>query len=362
MKKRFANSNEVYWGTEPNAREFPHPLDPKFNNHLLAAINWYNYSASLEKKKYWFMKWVRDTKPTANADAIELIHDGAFTTAGTIARLYSLGITESDYLNRKLQEWVEIFTQNGSKILASKQKKAGLKKIDVNGKDQVLVHLSGLIESVVDDFISSGMKKINFDMSEWIIKNNPSAQHLASIRERWFPIMEELLNESGDEDLAEAYSHLTDKQVEKFIELLLDIVTSKKVRKARTVRKPRAKSPDKMVKNVKIASSDPETGVKSVEPKCIPGSSAALVWNKKYRMLGVYFAEDGKELSVKGSTIINFNEETSFMKKVRKPNEVLPKAVTSTKPQIKKLIDSLSSKSAKMTGRLNSETLILKVY
>jgi hypothetical protein len=79
-------------------------------------------------------------------------------------------------------------------------------------------------------------------------------------------------------------------------------------------------------------------------------------------MLGLYVAEGNKELSVKGSSIINYDPETSVWKKVRKPNEIVPKSVTSTKAQVKKLIDSLSSKESKMNGRLNAETIILKVY
>lgn len=361
--KRYANSNEVWWGTEPDPKSCPHPLDPKFNIFLADALNWYNYSATSEKKKGWFMKWLAANRPSANSSAIEVMHEGAFTTAGTIARLYMRGVTESSYLNSKLDAWVSEYEAKGLRILKEKEKKNSIKKIDVSlSKDPQTIYLCGLINGVIDDFILSGYKKTKFDMSDWVLSNNPTASQLAVIRDAWFPLLEELLNESEDEDLAEAYSHLTDKQVENFVEILLDIVTSKKVRKARTVRKAKAKSPDKITKRVKFAPLDPETGVKSIEPKSIPGSTSVLVWNKKYRMLGLYVAEGNKELSVKGSSIINYDPETSVWKKVRKPNEIVPKSVTSTKAQVKKLIDSLSSKESKMNGRLNAETIILKVY
>ena len=357
--KRYSNSNEVFWGKEPESKDVD-PLSPNFNAFISEALAWYNYSATSEKKKSWFIDWVKKNKPKANIEAIEQINDGAFTTAGSVARIHSRGLTESSYLNGKLAKWVIEFQEEGSAILREKEEKKINKK--KTSYDPQLVYLFGIIDQVIDNFMTSGYKKTDFDMSDWIRLHNPSAAHLAAIREHWFPVLEELLNEEGDEQLAEAYSHLTDKQVEKFIELLLDIVTSKKVRKARTVRKPRAKSPDKMVKNVKFAVSDPETGVKSVEPKEIPGSSAVLIWNKKYRMLGLYLAESGKEISVKGSTILNFDEATSVWKKVRKPNEVVPKAVTSTKAQVSKIIDGLTSKPGKMNGRMNAETIILKVY
>lgn len=358
--KRYSNSNEVFWGKEPESKDID-PLSPNFNDFLMEALAWYNYSATSEKKKAWFIDWVKKNKPKANVVAIEQINDGAFTTAGAVARIVSRGLSTSSYLNGKLASWIVEFQEEGAQILREKEEKKIAKKKAIT-QDPQLVYLSSTINEVVEKFMTSGYKKIDFDMSEWIRLHNPSVVHLAAIREDWFPILEELLNEEGDEQLVEAYSHLTDKQVEKFVELLLDIVTSKKVRKARTVRKPRAKSPDKMVKNVKFAVSDPETGVKSVEPKAIPGSSAVLIWNKKYRMLGLYLAESGKELSVKGSTLLNFDEATSVWKKVRKPNEIVPKAVTSTKAQVSKIIDGLTSKPGKMNGRMNAETVILKVY
>lgn len=361
MKKRFSDSNEVYWGKEPDPKSFPSPIDPKFNEFLIDSFNWYNYSATSEKKKSWFMKWLKVNRPKANFAAIEQINDGAFTTAGAVARLHSLGLTDSDYLNRKLEKWVNEFTSEGLQILKNKEEKIAVKKKMIEN-DPRLTAMIDSIQQVIDQFINSGYKKTEFDMNDWLRLNTPSPAHHAAIKDRFFPLLEELLNEENDEQIAEAYAHLKDKQIEKFIELLLDIVTTKKVRKARTTRKPRAKSPDKVVKNVKFAQTDPDTGVKSVEPKAIPGASAVLIWNKKYRLIGLYTAEEGKELSVKGSTIINFDADSAVWKKVRKPNEVVPKAVGMTKAQVKKLIEGINAKPGNMTGRINAETVILKVY
>lgn len=361
MKKRYSNSNEVYWGKEPNPKSFPHPLDPKFNNFLIEAFNWYNYSATSEKKKEWFIKWVQENRPKASIEAIRQITDGAFTTAGAVARLYSLGLTDSDYLNGKLDKWVSEFVNEGLEKIKVKESQSDAKKKQISS-DPRLTSLIESIDRVVDDFIKSGYRKTEFDMNDWLRLNSPSPAHHAAIKDRYFPIVEELLNEEADEQLTEAYSHLSDKQVERFIELLLDIVTTKKVRKARTVKKTRSKSPEKMTKNVRFASSDSDTGVKSVEPKSIPGSSAVAVWNKKYRMLGLYVAVDGKELAVKGSTILNFDEDLSISKKIRKPNEHVAKSVSLTKAQFKKNLDGVTSKPCKMNGRLNNETVILKVY
>jgi hypothetical protein len=128
MKKRFSNSNEVYWGKEPEAKDFVDPLSPNFRTFLLESLAWYNYSTTSEKKKRWFIDWVKATRPKANHAALEVINDGAFTTAGALARMHSRGLTESDYINRKLAGWVSDFITEGEGILRAKSVQKETKK------------------------------------------------------------------------------------------------------------------------------------------------------------------------------------------------------------------------------------------
>lgn len=358
MKKRFANANEVYWGKEPDRKDFETPLSPNFNKFLTEALNWYNYSATLEKKKGWFIDWVRTNRPKINADAIELINDGAFTTAGAIARLHSRGLADSDYLNRKLEGWIQIFSAEGEKILRAKEAKKAKKRI--GDKDPRLTNLIGLIDLEIDRLIENNYKSNGFDMSDWILKNNPTPAHLSVINDRVLRLVEELTDE--DEQITEAYSHLTEKQFNTLLEFLLDIVSAKKVRKPRVVRKKKNASPAKQVSKMKYAASDPDTGAKSISPTDIPGSKMVWVWNKKYRMIGAYQVEEGKEIVVKGTTLINIDEKISVWKKVRKPGVIVPQMISANKIGMKKIFDGINSKAAKMNGRINSDTVILKVF
>jgi hypothetical protein len=57
---------------------------------------------------------------------------------------------------------------------------------------------------------------------------------------------------------------------------------------------------------------------------------------------------------------VNYSKSKSRTKKLRKPEEVLPQIISGGKPCLKKIMDELTTKDAKVTGRLNSETLLLR--
>lgn len=359
MKTRFSNTNEVYWGKEPDRKDFEDSISPNFNKFLTEALNWYNYSSSLEKKKGWFIDWVSVNRPEVNINVIEIINDGAFATAGAISRLHARGLVDSDYLNRKLDNWVRTFSTEGEEIIRMREgKKAANKRI--GERDPRLSHLIGLINIQLDDFIENGYKPTDFDMSEWILETNPSPIHLSVINTRFLRLVEELTD--TDDQVTEAYSHLSEDQFNNLLEFVLDIVSAKKMRKARVVRKKKNSPPSKQVSKLKYAASDPDTGVKSISPTDIPGSKCVWVWNKKYRMIGAYYVEGNKEIGVKGTTLINIDEVTSSWKKVRKPEITLPKIMAANKIGMKTIFEEINSKCSKMTGRINSDTVILKAF
>jgi hypothetical protein len=359
MKKRFSNSNEVYWGKEPDSKDFVDPLSPKFQTFLLESLAWYNYSATNEKKKKWFIDWVKQNRPKVKIEAIEQMNEGAFTTAGAVARMHSRGLTDSDYLNRKLAAWVSEFVTEGEAILIEKEEKKMIKK-RASDSDPRLSYLMGLLEVELDRFMEASYKSTGFDMNDWLRANNPSPSQHSAIKDRFLRLLEELTDE--DDQISEGYSHLSEKQFSALVEFILDIVSTKKVRKARVVRNKKSSSPAKQVSKMKYADYDPETGAKSVSPSDIPGSKIVWVWNKKYRMIGAYQAAGENEIAVKGTTLLNINEEASVWKKVRKPQVLIPQMMSASKSAMNKIFDGINSKSTKMTGRINSDTVILKVF
>jgi hypothetical protein len=85
------------------------------------------------------------------------------------------------------------------------------------------------------------------------------------------------------------------------------------------------------------------------------------VYNTKTRKLGVYHADDAGGLSVKGSTILNFNESKSIQKKLRKPEQLIPEVLNGGKVFLRNVMDGIRAVDSKLTGRVNTDTILLKV-
>jgi hypothetical protein len=100
------------------------------------------------------------------------------------------------------------------------------------------------------------------------------------------------------------------------------------------------------------------TSVKTID---IIGCMALWVYNTKTRKLGVYHAEDAGGLSVKGSSILNFVESKSIQKKLRKPETMLPEVLNGGKVFLRNVMDSIRAVDSKLTGRINKDTILLKV-
>jgi hypothetical protein len=105
----------------------------------------------------------------------------------------------------------------------------------------------------------------------------------------------------------------------------------------------------------------PELNLVSIAPEKIVGALQVWTYNTKTKLLGVYNADNAKGLTVKGSTLQNFNEQTSIGKRLRKPEIVLPNVLGAGKVQIKKILPDLTTKETNLTGRMNSDTIIVRV-
>jgi len=118
---------------------------------------------------------------------------------------------------------------------------------------------------------------------------------------------------------------------------------------------------EKMVASIKYKVKDDSLKLQSVDPIRVVGAIQLWIYNTKTRKLGVYNASDESGLKVKGTTIKNYEEATSVSKTLRKPDKVLPTVTDGGKIQLRKVLDSINSKPIKMNGRINKDTLLLRV-
>jgi hypothetical protein len=132
-------------------------------------------------------------------------------------------------------------------------------------------------------------------------------------------------------------------------------------KKAKTFKEVRI---EKKVKGIKTKKIDTEFNIVSLPADEIIGSKVLLTFNTKTRRLGYFVAKEGMTLSVKGSSIIDFDEEKSMSKILRNTDrDLAPFRAAKNERRIEVLItDTIKGVRHAVTGRLNSDTTILKAF
>ena len=164
----------------------------------------------------------------------------------------------------------------------------------------------------------------------------------------------------------EGYSHLNKSELNRRINechsMINDLAKIKLATKAlRKVKIKKVKSADKQVRNLKYKKEDNNFKIVSINPIQIVGSVMLYTFNTKYKVLTQYVTQAGTGFEISGSTIKNFSKEDSRSIKLRKPDEILPIIMSKSQTQINKEWDKLTTKTFKPNGRLNIETILLRV-
>jgi len=214
-------------------------------------------------------------------------------------------------------------------------------------------------ESAIDEF-----EKTKFSLYRRLIVFKPAKKLASQIAERYAALQEELRELVEDEtpDLVEAYDYLKKPQRRKllaFVTTLIEDATSYATSKKRT-RVKRKISFEKVVSKLKYKQSDLDFKLNSIDPLVIPQSEILFVFNTKYRQLFIYRAKEGEKLSVKGTTLQNYDEKTSFKKKIRKPEQTLNNLQQTTRLRAIKAFDEIKTKSGSVTGRINEDCILLR--
>jgi len=208
-----------------------------------------------------------------------------------------------------------------------------------------------------------------FKISSILRGKQAKPAHARFIREfyaRQLEELEELASGKADPQLREAYSHRSRKNINKLIEFLKSIQTAcqmlnQEAKVNKKPRKPKAISKEKVVARLKYKKTDEALKLVSINPADIIGAKELWIYNTKTRKLGKYVAAEFAELSIKGTSITNFNETLSVQKTVRKPEDKLKEFKTAGKVALRKFLEDINAVDTKMNGRISEDTILLKV-
>jgi|TARA_R110000823_G_scaffold269854_3_gene389551 hypothetical protein len=167
-----------------------------------------------------------------------------------------------------------------------------------------------------------------------------------------------------DDDIVEAYATIPIKEQKRRISIFESMLDDLErihhtTLMQRKVKKQTIKSADRQVTKVKYQLRDKEYKLESINPILIVGSKRLYMFNTKTKVLTKLIATDvGFEVS--GSTVKNFDIVNSISTVLRKPDEVLQVILGRADKTIDDVITKLTTKNKVPTGRINTDTILLR--
>jgi hypothetical protein len=360
----------------------------KFMRHFHSAMDYYRLEFSGKDLKPAVIKWMTSVGCTKeDISAFKKTKDNRCgTTMGAIASCLMRGMPDvrADFNDgRSTSAWLRAaivkITAEGTYDIDEEAEaiKAESNKKDVytpSIQDRVREAALGMTEELEDAIEIFQTDPETFDPKAFKVLNllkgkGVKAAHARIIKNlyaRDLAELEELASGKGDDQLKEAYSHRSKKQVKSLIVFYQEISSACDMlaQEAKVNRAPRAKKAvpaEKIVAKLKFMKTNEPLKLVSISPVDIIGSKELWIFNTKSRKIGRYVAEEYKELGVKGTTITGFDANLSVQKTVRKPEEKLKEFKAAGKVQLRKFLDDINATDTKMNGRINEETILLKV-
>jgi hypothetical protein len=223
--------------------------------------------------------------------------------------------------------------------------------------------LIGELEGHYDEMDTSTVK-----FYDWFVANNVVQSQLGRYEALYTRRLEELeeAQTKKDPQLKEAYSHFKAVDFKKRISWINDLLSAieqyRGVKKAaKKARVKKAPSKEKVVAKLKYAKDDKAMKIVSINPADIVGAAELWIYNNKTRKLGKYVAGSYHTLGVKGTTITGYDPDKSVAKTLRKPEEQLKEFAKAGKIALRTFIKEIKAVEVKLNGRINTDTLLLRI-
>jgi len=218
------------------------------------------------------------------------------------------------------------------------------------------------LESWIDEYIIALQNNSNItrkNVKTLITANRVKPREAKKIAEHFQRLLDEVnsvVSDTADEDLAEGWSYLNSTKIKRLHGYLETIVDEFRI-KGTVTRKRKKISPEKMVKSVRYLGKHKQYG-ESIDPSKIIKAKGVLLFNTKQRKIAYYESKTG--FTVKGTTLQNISG--GVVKSCGRKNvewfNLLKGCIVS---RMVREINNLSAKEQALTGRINKDTLILRV-
>jgi hypothetical protein len=338
---------------------------------MLNALNYYNarYERS-QCRKVLTKHFAKSKAPVPGLD-LSLLTDSEIpqTLAGLVAmqdRGWIFSPSDAIYYANATSMLRSLCLVRSQAQVAKELVSAAPTKTIMARVDEQTSKFFGAIEEKIDQFIIDGCTK-PFSLKDWLAEQSVKAVYAKKIASFFTRNRDEIVValKKSDPYVTESYANFTTAQLKALHAVYENIVadaeswTDAKVseRKAPT-RKPKPAS--SLVKRLQYQTAFAELKLTSVNPEKIIGAGHVWTYDTKTRRLTWLQAKDADGLSVKGTTILNFDPALSGTKTLRKPALTIP-AILGTQRSAEKAFTSLKVKAAAANGRVNGRMILVKV-
>lgn len=375
-KARFSHPDTKHLGEEPL---FDASLGCDYEGRVgatMAALNWYNYFVTKKDLIPDMYDYARDVLKLKK-DQLNAFKNGANTwssrTCGSLIRMAERGYVLDEKQKQYIKDDILKAVSEGFGTTNDKEDDvkpaSNLYQPTIQDRIRLKVHAT-IIEDLreVEDKWIAGIPKVEFDAYTRLKTHQlpaSSCSHAITWVQNLISEYDDALNKNCDQAV-EAYKHLSKQQLKERLKLLNKALDDIKRYQAnsKTVRKVRAKKPvaaTKQVAKIKFLKESPEFKLVSINPASIVGAMRLFVFNVKTRTLSEYVSSGPDGLGIKGTTLQNFDTNGSRAKKLRKPEELLPLVISKTPRQIDNAWKKLTTKDSSPNGRINEDTILMRV-
>lgn len=362
VRGKFAD--EKYLGVEPDLR------GEVSNAEIINAYNWYNYFYDADQAKSWVIEYLKEFHKTEkelikNANRI---NPNICRTSGWNCRILLLaGNLPNELQERNIARIRTLAAGAGRNAEAEEAAQEEVKQV-ISIQERVTNRANELIGEIEENIDNYYRDESAFKVAEWLSNREVKPMIAQKIADYYKPLYAEIFDalNGKDEQLKEGYASWKKPKLKAYLEFIKSIVAAAEtratiVKSARKPRKKKEKPASVVVAKLKFKEKDDELKITSIDPKQIIGANQLWVFNTKYRTMAVYNAMGPVGLNVKGSSLIGFDEKTSIVKKLRKPEEQIKILMAGGKIILRKYMDDIKCKSKEATGRINNETVLLRI-
>lgn len=344
---------------------------------MIRMLNFFNTDVPGKDKQAWVINYWSDQNKVTKG--LEKLSDGYFNQCAVLVKLkedgYDLEPEHQAFLDNHYQFLIKktkqpVYDDDGNEVLseeeAAKKAEASKKVVNIQERmEKVIREHIAEFDNAIDELCTVGT---DFDAKVYLKGNQVKsvaakriADHLKGRLKEWDEI-----SKSKDPQVREGYSNYDKrgfKTIMAFIQNAMDECNTMAVvaRTTMAPRKRKEKPASVVAAKVKYMKEHAELGMKSLKADKIVGSSMVVLFDTKYRKLIQYECLEGSTLTVRGTTLLNFDPEKSYSKTIRKP-ELLKGIQAMTKRPYAALMKSFNANEIKVTGRINEAQVILLAF